>query len=210
MSRQFISFVTSIVQNIRYVKCVSSIVTFCLAEYFVEGRGHTARGRKFERPLESHHLATRTRYWVVLHSIPAMPLSCLREWVKAHQHHCIHNSQQQDPGLCRISVWQFGNTTTICRYCGEFRFLHLRLCLLEGMFWHTLGIVLGSLCLLGIVCLSCLLQGTVDFEFWIFPWRVLSSCSFHHQVSGLHWWFIGRLQTSVAASSRRIVSFEQN
>ena len=35
------------------------------------------------------------------------------------------------------------------------------------------------------------------------------TCSFHHQVSGLHWWCLERLQTLVAASSKGFFSFKR-
>ena len=40
------------------------------------------------------------------------------------------------------------NTIAVCRYCDEFLFLCLRLCQLEGMFCHAIGINWGSLYLL--------------------------------------------------------------
>ena len=73
-----------------------------------------------------------------------MPLSCLRQWVQAHQHHCIHSSHQQCPDFCSPSVWWYRNTITIWGYCGEFLFLRLRLCQPNSMFCHALGINAGS------------------------------------------------------------------
>ena len=64
-------------------------------------------------------------------------------------------------------VYLFGNmenTITICRYCGEFLFLCLRLCQPDGMFCHALGINEGNFGLLGLQCHASLLQGTANFE----------------------------------------------
>ena len=51
---------------------------------------------------------------------------------------------------------------TISRNCGEFLFPSL--CQPDGIFCHKLGIVVGSLCFFGFNCISCLLQGTAEFE----------------------------------------------
>ena len=64
-------------------------------------------------------------------------------------------------------------------------------------------------CLLGFSCLASRLQGLVGFEPARFSCMASSTCSFHHQVSGLHWWFLERPQTSTAASNRGSFSFDQ-
>ena len=93
-----------------------------------------------------------------------MPSSCFRQWAQARQHHCVHNSHQQCPGLCSPSVSRYGNTIAIWGYCGEFLFLCLRPCQLDGMLCHALAVNVGSFALLCLRGHTSVLQVTLDFE----------------------------------------------
>ena len=103
------------------------------------------------------------------------------------------------------------NTITTWGYYGEFLFLHLRLCRPDSMFCHGLGINVGSFWPPP-SCLLCSGHGGLNrahFSYINIVYIALSTSSFHHLVSGFHWWFFEILQTSVAASSKGPFSFDQ-
>ena len=108
-------------------------------------------------------------------------------------------------------VHLFGNTenTTIWGYSGKFLFLCLRLCQPDDMLCHVLGVLVGSLSLLGLSYPVSLLQGLVGIEsctllLYSFINLCITPPGFRSPL-----WFFKRPQTSVAASSRGPFSFEQ-
>ena len=143
------------------------------------------------------------------HSTQPMLSFCLRQWEQAHKHHCIHNSHPQHPGLYGPFFGDTENIITICGYCGKFSFLCPRVCQPDSMLCHVLGFTEDNFCILGLSHLASLLQGGVGFEPCM-PSIALSTRSFNHQISGLHWWLYKRPQISVAASSRGPFSIDKS
>ena len=138
-----------------------------------------------------------------------MPSPCLCQPVQAHRHYCLQNSHhQRRPGSCG----RFGdseNTITICSYCGEFLFLHLRYRQAEDIVWNALSIVSGSVCLLCFKRLFCLSRSIVDFESCMvllhkFVYLFIPNTSLRSPLVVL-----GRPQTSVATSSWSSFIFDQ-
>ena len=101
------------------------------------------------------------------------------------------------------------NTVTVCGYCGKFSFLCPMVCQPDSMLCHVLGFTEDNFCILGLSHLASLLQGGVGFEPCM-PSIALSTRSFNHQISGLHWWLYKRPQISVAASSRGPFSIDKS
>ena len=101
------------------------------------------------------------------------------------------------------------NIITIQRNCGEFLFLCPRLCQPGSMLCHALGVNVGSFCLLAPAVLLPFFRALYTLNHACLSCTALSTCSFHHMVSSLHWWVLARSQTSLAASTRGPFNFDE-
>ena len=205
LSCQLSSFFTSSYQRLSYdCRWASSLAAFYLAGCFADqGRRYTGRWDSCWNEL-GVFVVWPLKFNIEQPSI--VPSSCLRQWAQIHQHHYVHNSLQQDTGLCDPSVWRYEKKNiTIWGYCGEFLFCWLKRCQLDIMHFDALGVNVGNVCLHWpppscppssghCACFSCITSST---------------CSFHHQVSDFHWCFLEKPQTMVAAPSRGSFIFDQ-
>ena len=203
---QLSSFLTSSCQHFGYgVRWASSLAAFHLPECFVDqGCRHTGRWDSSWSDL-GVFVAWPLKFNIEQPSI--VPSSCHSQ---AHQHHCIHNSLQQGPGLCGPSVWQYEKHHHPLGILWRIPLLltHM-LPTRQHAFWRTwcqcrkflpslasamMPPFFRALCALNRACFSCIPP---------------SICSFHHQVSDFHMWFLKKPQTVVAAPSRESFIFDQ-
>ena len=129
-----------------------------------------------------------------------MPSSCLCQWAHTHQRHCIGSSHQH-PVLCSSSVWQHGKQNRHMNilwriplspfFASDF---NSQMAVFTAMVSAILPVFFRALLTLNHARFSCTASPT---------------CSFYHQVSGVHWCFLMSLHTSMAASSRGHNRFDQ-
>ena len=134
---------------------------------------------------------------------------CLHKRMEAHQR-IKYTIITKKVLVCVVHLFgNMENTITIWGYSGKYLFLCLKHSKPDGMLCHVFGINVGSFCLFQLSCLASLLRRCKALNHTHFSCITSPSYLFYHQVSDLHWLFLERSQTSVAASDRGLFSFEQ-